>query len=106
MQSGTAYVTMLRSPVPRLLSALRWNCSLALIAAGSAGASGAWEECLHRPGAYHNKDNFMTRMLLGSYLRLTGISPSHQRAINEAFRRLLTFSFFGITEAWAESLCL
>ena len=105
MQDGTTYVTMLRSPVPRLLSALRWNCSLALIAAGSAGASGAWEECLHGPGA-PKRANVMTNFLLGGYSRLTGISPAHQRGIDEAFRRLLTFSFFCITEAWAESVCL
>ena len=102
-QNGTAYVTVLRSPVPRLLSALRWNCSMALIAAGSAGASGAWEECLHGPGA-RNTFNVMTNMLLG-YSRLTARETT-PAGINEAFRRLLTFSFFGITEAWAESVCL
>ena len=103
MQDGTAYVTMLRSPVPRLLSDLRWICSPALIVAGSAGASDAWEECLHRLGA-RNTANVMTRMLLG-YSRHTAqeVSPA---GIDEAFQRLLTFSFFGITEAWAESLCL
>ena len=103
MQDGTAYVTMLRSPVPRLLSALRWNCSRALVAAGSVGALNTWEECLHRPGA-RNTGNVMTNMLLG-YSRFSEreILPTD---VDKAFRRLLTFSFFGITEAWAESLCL
>ncbi|GBF93713.1 hypothetical protein Rsub_06816 [Raphidocelis subcapitata] len=102
-----AYVTLIREPVAHAVSMIGWLCP-----ESHAGTAEAWRSCLEsdwtqsmgRVGFRPRHDTHL-KMLLGVEYSSRPIQLNAHN-VTEALTNLLRLDFFGLTDRWAESVCL
>ncbi|GBF98963.1 hypothetical protein Rsub_12609 [Raphidocelis subcapitata] len=105
-----AYATFIREPVAQTISMIMWQCPEA-----RAGTEEGWAHCLQSNWTqtqgqvgFRPRHDPHVKMLLGSKIVARGGKPLQLSAFNltTALTNLLRLDFFGLTDRWAESICL